>query len=382
MMQPFDTRIKDKLAERQRLGVTRNIRTVDAGNTARILYQTKAHTNFSNNDYLGLAADKQLSFAWQQGIDLYGNGSGASPLVTGSSKAHANLQASLCDWLGFECAILFGSGFSANQALLFSLLKKDDLLVQDKLNHASLMEAGVLSPAIMKRFRHNDVSHLKSILTQGGLVVTEGVFSMDGDLAPLADIHKITGSDSWLMVDDAHGIGVLGNEGRGSCELASIKPDALVVTFGKALGLSGAAIMCSQGLGDYLTQFAKHHVYSTAIPPSLAYAISHSIEMVRTQQWRRDKLEELQNEYHQCFSLFDGYVETFTPIKPLLLGDSGYSVHVAKELSRLGFWLTAIRPPTVAQDSARLRVTLTAKHSISQLRELAKAMEMAIEKVN
>ena len=381
MMPPFNARISKQLEKRLDLGLSRSIRTIEAGNTASLSYQSKDHINFSSNDYLGLAADKTLSQAWQRGIDLYGNGSGASPLVTGFSKAHADLEASLCDWLGFERAILFSSGFSANQAVLFSLMKEGDLLVQDKLNHASLIEAGIHCPATMKRFRHNDIGHLKRALTSSGLVVTEGVFSMDGDLAPLTDIHAITRLNSWLMVDDAHGLGVLGDEGRGSSHSANVKPEILVVTFGKALGLSGAAVMCNQDLGDYFTQFARHHVYSTAMPPSLAHAICQSIEMVRTQQWRRDKLAELQSEYRQCFSMFDGYVETKTPIKPLLIGDSRASVNIAKDLSDLGLWLTAIRPPTVAKGAARLRVTLTANHSVNQIRALANAVEQAIEKV-
>nr|WP_284193228.1 8-amino-7-oxononanoate synthase [Vibrio zhanjiangensis] len=378
---PFDSRILDAVAKRERQGLTRSIRTIEAGNTPSLSYQAKTLTNFSSNDYLGLAADKQLSLEWQRGIDLYGNGSGASPLVTGFSKAHANLESSLCDWLGFERAILFGSGFSANQALLFSLLKEGDLLVQDKLNHASLMEAGMFCPATMKRFRHNDVEHLKRILTKSALVVTEGVFSMDGDISPLADIQKLTTLHSWLMVDDAHGLGVLGSEGRGSCDFAEVKPDILVVTFGKALGLSGAAIMCCENLGDYLAQFAKHHMYSTAMPPSLAYAITQSIERVRIQEWRRDKLNELQCEYHQCFSFLNGYVDTRTPIKPLLFGDNIDILHISKELAERGFWLTAIRPPTVAKGSARLRVTLTANHTIEQVRKLAKSIEIAMDKV-
>ncbi|WP_114785648.1 8-amino-7-oxononanoate synthase [Vibrio tetraodonis] len=380
-MPPFKTRISKQLEKRLDLGLSRNIRTIEAGNTASLSYQSKSHINFSSNDYLGLAADKTLSQAWQRGIDLYGNGSGASPLVTGFSKAHADLEASLCDWLGFERAILFSSGFSANQAVLFSLMKEGDLLVQDKLNHASLIEAGIHCPAAMRRFRHNDIGHLKRTLTSSGLVVTEGVFSMDGDLAPLADIHTITQVNSWFMVDDAHGLGVLGDEGRGSCHGANVKPEILVVTFGKALGLSGAAVMCNQDLGDYFTQFARHHVYSTAMPPSLAHAISHSIEMVRTQQWRRDKLVELQSEYQQRFSVFDGYVETETPIKPFLIGDSGASVQIAKALSDMGLWLTAIRPPTVAKGAARLRITLTANHSVNQVRALANAVEQTLEKV-
>ncbi|MCG9596816.1 8-amino-7-oxononanoate synthase [Vibrio sp. Isolate25] len=379
-MPVFSDRIRQSLISRKHQGLERSLQMVGAGNSANLLFEGKPYINFSNNDYLGLAADKELAIAWQRGLDLYGNGSGASPLVTGYSKAHHNLEVSLCDWLGYERAILFSSGFSANQALLFSLLHKDDLLLQDKRNHASLMEAGMLSPAKMKRFHHNDPAHLQTLLERSALVVTEGVFSMDGDLAPLAKIHAVTRGGSWLVVDDAHGIGVLGKEGRGSCHFAGIQPEVLIVTFGKALGLSGAAIMCNKETGDYLTQFARHHVYSTAIPPSQAFALTHAVHMVRNQAWRREKLQELQEEYKQCFSSFEGYVDTPTPIKPLLLGESQLSVKVADSVRQSGYWLTAIRPPTVAKNSARLRVTLSVNHSVQQVRELANIVETAMEK--
>ena len=379
-MPVFNDHVRQSLNLRKQQGLERRLRIIESGNSAELLFEGKPYVNFSNNDYLGLAAEKSLVAAWQRGLDLYGSGSGASPLVTGYSKAHLELEASLCDWLDYERAILFSSGFSANQALLFSLLDKDDLLIQDKLNHASLMEAGMLSCATMKRFRHNDSAHLQELMQRSALVVTEGVFSMDGDLAPLKDIHKVTQGLSWLVVDDAHGIGVLGDQGRGSCEKAGIRSDLLVVTFGKALGVSGAAIMCSKEIGDYLTQFARHHVYSTAMPPSQAFALIHAIDMTRKQDWRREKLQELQQEYQRCFSSFKGYVETPTPIKPLLIGDSQSALNVAESVRQSGCWLTAIRPPTVAKNSARLRVTLSVNHSVQHVRKLANILESAIEK--
>ncbi len=292
-MPAFNQRIAKALATRKQQGLSRCLRSIDGGNQAQLVFNEAVFANFSSNDYLGLANDKELSFAWQKGIELYGNGSGASPLVTGFSPAHQNLESALCDWLGYPRAVLFNSGFSANQAMLFSLLEKGDLLLQDKLNHASLMEAGALSPATMKRFLHNDPQSLSKLLTEEALVVTEGVFSMDGDLAPLADLNAVCEGKAWLAVDDAHGIGVLGEQGSGSCSHANVRPDLLVVTFGKAFGLSGAAILCSEEVGDYLTQFARHHVYSTAMPPSQAYALTHAVGMIQSQDWRREKLAEL-----------------------------------------------------------------------------------------
>jgi len=380
-MPAFSDRIRHALASREQSGLTRRLMPLSAGNRLELECNGDKFVNFSSNDYLGLACAPELSKAWQEGIALYGNGSGASPLVTGFSSAHQNLEAALCEWLGFERAILFSSGFSANQALLFGLLEKGDLLIQDKLNHASLMEAGMLSPATMTRFKHNDVESLKKRLTSDALVVTEGVFSMDGDCAPLKQIRDVTNGKAWLAVDDAHGVGVLGADGRGSCSEVGIKPELLVVTFGKAFGLSGAAVLCSHEVGDYLTQFSRHHVYSTAMPPAQAYALTYALNMIQTEQWRRDKLLELQDYYAECFSSFTGYVETRTPIKPLVLGDAERSMAVAAELNRSGAWLAAIRPPTVPKGSARLRITLTANHDKSQVEWLAKHLYKALEKV-
>jgi 8-amino-7-oxononanoate synthase len=216
---------------------------------------------------------------------------------------------------------------------------------------------------------------------QTTLVMTEGVFSMDGDRAPLAEIQQVTDGKGWLAVDDAHGVGVLGEEGAGSCDAAGIKPDILVVTFGKAFGLSGAAILCSKEVGDYLTQFARHHVYSTAMPPAQAHTLTHAIGMIRRQQWRRDKLAERQAEFDERLSDLAGFVSTPTPIKPFLIGGAHQAQHIAQQLSDAGIWLTAIRPPTVPVGSARLRITLTANHTKEQVMTLSSKLRAAIEDV-
>ncbi|MFM2642068.1 8-amino-7-oxononanoate synthase [Vibrio chagasii] len=381
-MPRFKSRIEEALVHRREQGLTRQLKVLENSNGPLLSSEGSSFINFSSNDYLGLANDPELVEAWQNGLSQYGAGSAASPLVTGFSPAHRNLEAQLCEWLGFERAILFSSGFSANQALLFSLLEKDDVLLQDKLNHASLMEAGVFSPATMKRFKHNDVQHLESLLSRSpqSLVVTEGVFSMDGDQAPLDDIASLTNEyDSWLAVDDAHGIGVLGDRGAGSCNAAQISPDILVVTFGKAFGLSGAAILCSSEVGDYLTQFARHHVYSTAMPPSQAVALSHACQMIQTQEWRREKLIELGGIYAEQMKGIQGFVDTKTPIKPFVIGETQAALSIAEELKRNQIWVTAIRPPTVPVGTARLRITLTANHTQKQVNQLSRSLLQAIE---
>lgn len=378
-MPVFKQRIERALSQRQALGLTRKMTCLANANQTQFVSNDQLFVNFSSNDYLGLASDESLGRAWQEGINLYGNGSGSSPLVSGFSPAHQRLEATLCEWLGFERAILFSSGFSANQALLFSLLEKGDLLLQDKLNHASLMEAGMLTAATMKRFRHNDVASLQKLIKRDALVVTEGVFSMDGDLSPLRQIKAVCESQAWLVVDDAHGVGVIGMEGQGSCHHAGIKPDVLVVTFGKAFGLSGAAILSNHQLGDYLTQFARHHVYSTAMPPSQAHALNYAAHVLRTEQWRRDKLSELQDAFHDSLAYLPGYIETPTPIKPFIIGDSERALDVAQQLREQGHWVTAIRPPTVTTGTARLRFTLTANHSVNEVKSLGESLARLIE---
>ncbi len=379
MKQAFSERISSALTLRKQAGLTRARTVIEQGNQSRLSVDGKSYLNFSGNDYLGLAGSQELTQAWQLGLSLYGSGSGASPLVTGYSKPHADLESQLAEWLGFDCAVLFNSGFSANQAILFSLLEKGDQVVQDKLNHASLMEAGILSPASMKRFKHNDVAHLDKLLKASicnpSLVVTEGVFSMDGDLSPLSELSRVTKeNNAWFMVDDAHGCGVLGSHGRGCCDLYQITPDILVVTFGKAFGLSGAAVLCNVECGDYLSQFARHHVYSTAMPPAQAHALSHALSMIQQQEWRRKKLAELSQQFESELRSSVGVITTQTPIKPIIIGDSETAMALSYSLKEKGMWTTAIRPPTVPLGTARLRVTLSANHSEKDIKLLTQAI--------
>nr|WP_241902392.1 8-amino-7-oxononanoate synthase [Vibrio breoganii] len=374
----FESRITSALQQRREQGLLRTLTPVHGGNTAQVQIAEQGFVNFSSNDYLGLANDNTLKEAWKTAVDRHGVGSAASPMVTGFSYAHLQLQDALCDWLGYEQAVLFNSGFSANQATLFALLEKGDCLYQDKLNHASLIEAGMLSPATQYRFSHNSTQRLSDLIERNGsgLVVTEGVFSMDGDKAPLADIQiQSQKQNCWLMVDDAHGIGVLGQEGKGSCAESSIKPQLLVVTFGKALGVQGAAILCSSSIAEYLRQYARHFVYSTAMPPAQAATVTKAIQLTRTQQWRRDQLSDLQHTYSRLLGDLPGFIETQTPIKPYLAGSADRAMSMASHLRQQGLWATAIRPPTVPKGKARIRVTLSANHKLEQISKLAQSLK-------
>lgn len=375
--------IQTQLNERVEQGLYRASSTVKGPQGRCLTVAGKHYLNFSSNDYLGLASDPMLILAWQEGGKRYGVGSGGSYLVTGYHQAHADLCSQLTSWLGVEAVALFNSGYSANQAIVKLLLKKDDLLLQDKLNHASLMEAGSLVDAKMQRFKHNDMGHLRRLIEQSSqsnkLIISEGVFSMDGDCAPIAKlIEHAKHSDSWLMIDDAHGLGVLGTHGQGSIQAAGMQQsDAQVymATFGKALGVGGAFVAGSKSFIDYLNNFSKTYIYSTGLPPAMAYTISQSCLMAQQQDWRRDKLNLLIQAFRSlCYEYDIELCDSVTAIQPIIIGDSKRTMAVADKLKALGFWVTAIRPPTVAVNSARLRITLTVNHELEDINQLVLAI--------
>lgn len=381
--------IAQQLQERSQQGLYRSCPTI-SGQQGRLLsVADKSYLNFSSNDYLGLAADPALIKAWQKGAELYGVGSGGSYLVTGYNQAHADLTEQLKSWLGVEAVALFSSGYSANQAIIKLLLSKNDLLIQDKLNHASLMEAGSLADCKMLRFKHNDNDHLSQLLIKysasevNKLIISEGVFSMDGDCAPISSlVAQASTHKAWLMIDDAHGLGVVGENGRGSVVAAGLKNSDLQIymaTFGKALGVGGAFIAGSQSLIDYLTNFSKPYIYTTGLPPAMAYTIGQAAKMAETEQWRRDKLQTLIATFRRLASDNDIQLgESTTAIQPVIIGDSKRVVAIAQQLKAFGFWTTAIRPPTVPVNSARLRITLTVNHSIDDITQLVNAIRRVL----
>lgn len=384
--------INKQLEARTEQGLHRSCYTF-SGQQGRLLsVSDKSYLNFSSNDYLGLAADPAVIKAWQKGAELFGVGSGGSYLVTGYNQAHADLAEQLKSWLGVEAIALFSSGYSANQAIIKLLLSKNDLLIQDKLNHASLMEAGTLSECKMLRFKHNDSDHLDQLLTKhrasetNKLIISEGVFSMDGDCAPISALLKqVNSHDSWLMIDDAHGLGVLGEKGQGSVVAAGDQNSDLQIymaTFGKALGVGGAFIAGSQSLIDYLTNFSKPYIYTTGLPPAMAYTICQTAFMAENEQWRRDKLLSL-IEMFRSLAIKNGIQlgESNTAIQPVIIGDSKRTVAIAQELKKLGIWAAAIRPPTVPVNSARLRITLTVNHSFDDITLLINAIRRVLNEL-
>lgn len=383
----WQQKIDDALAARRSADTLRRRYAVSQGAGRWLEANDQRYLNFSSNDYLGLSHHPHIVRAWQQGAERFGVGSGGSGHVSGYSIAHQQLEEELADWLGYPRALLFISGFAANQAVITALMEKDDRIVADRLSHASLLEAASLSPAQLRRFTHNDASHLTRLLDAPGarrqLVVTEGVFSMDGDSAPLADIqHAAQMRNAWLLVDDAHGIGVSGEEGRGSCWQQRVKPELLVVTFGKGFGVSGAAILCSESVADYLLQFARHLIYSTSMPPAQAMALQASLSVIRSQEGaaRREKLAALIQRFRSAVNPANfTLAQSHSAIQPLIVGENARALQLADTLRRQGCWVTAIRPPTVPAGTARLRLTLTQAHEPEDIDRLLEVLHGASE---
>lgn len=387
---PWESSLQTALDERRTQGLWRERVVNHSGSRSQVTVSqnevsaSQIRLNFAANDYLGLSQHPQIVAAWQEGAKRYGVGSGASGHVSGYTEAHANLEQQLAEWLGYERALLFVSGFSANQAVIHALCAAGDLILADKLTHASLLEAAMLSPATLRRFRHNDLVSLAGLL-QGKpqdarcLVVTEGVFSMDGDQAPLRDIHaQAERYGAWLLVDDAHGTGIAGPQGQGSCMAAGVRPHLQVVTFGKAWGVSGAAVLCSQVVADYLVQYSRHLIYSTAMPPAQACALSAALQVLQQAEDERAHLKALIAQFRDgCADLPYHLLASSTPIQPLVIGDNAQALQLARYLQQRGIWAPAIRPPTVPPGTARLRITLTAAHSHDDVEQLLAALHDA-----
>ncbi|MEE5137513.1 8-amino-7-oxononanoate synthase [Pseudomonas alliivorans] len=338
---------------------------------------------FCNNDYMGLANHPDVIAAWQAGAERWGVGGGASHLVIGHSTPHHELEEALAEMTGRPRALLFSNGYMANLGTVTALVGQGDTVLEDRLNHASLLDAGLLSGARFSRYLHNDVTSLESRLEKAvgdTLVVTDGVFSMDGDVADLPALSRAAkAKGAWLMVDDAHGFGPLGANGAGLVEHFGLSMEdvpVLIGTLGKSFGTSGAFVAGSEELIETLIQFARPYIYTTSQPPALACATLKSLELLRTEQWRREHLSHLIRQFRQgAEQLGLQLMDSFTPIQPILIGDAGRALRLSQLLRERGVMVTAIRPPTVPVGSARLRVTLSAAHTEAQVQLLLNALE-------
>jgi len=341
---------------------------------------------FCSNDYLGLANHPALVEALQQAAGQYGVGAGAAHLVSGHSTLHHALEAELAEWTGTQRALLFSTGYMANLGVASALLRRSDRLFEDRLNHASLLDAARLSGARLLRYEHADVARLADRIEAAGgcaMVASDGVFSMDGDLAGLPDLVRIAdASGAWLLIDDAHGLGVLGEGGRGTYSHFDVAIGAnriLMGTLGKAFGSFGAFVAGSEVLIETLIQSARTYIYTTATPPALAAATRTALTLVRDEGWRREKLGALIERFRagaraRGFAL----MPSRTPIQPLLVGGAAAALSLSAALRDCGILVPAIRPPTVPEGAARLRITLSAAHREVHIDRLLEALEQCL----
>ena len=377
---PFD--LATRLAERRAAHLHRQRPLLDGPQGPLVRVDGRELLAFCANDYLGLANHPEVIAALRAGAEKWGVGGGASHLVIGHSTPHHALEEALAEFTGRPRALLFSTGYMANLAAVTALVGQGDTVLEDRLNHASLLDAGLLSGARFSRYLHNDAASLGKRLdgaTGNTLVVTDGVFSMDGDLADLPALGaEARSKGAWVMVDDAHGFGPLGATGGGIAEhfgLGLEDVPVLVGTLGKAFGTAGAFVAGSEELIETLIQFARPYIYTTSQPPAVACATLKSLELLRTEGWRREHLNRLIARFRAgAAEIGLSLMASPTPIQPILVGDSARALQLSALLKERGLLVGAIRPPTVPAGSARLRVTLSAAHSEAQLERLLAAL--------
>ncbi len=370
-------------------GRVRQRRTVTRRDGVRCEVDGRWLTNFAGNDYLGLSQHFGVVDALQASASRDGVGSGASHLVSGHHANHDALEKELADWIGAPRALLFGSGYLANLAVLQSLLGEDDVCVQDRLNHASLIDAARLAGCKLRRYPHADpegaLRQLRTVPDGAAMIVTDGVFSMDGDVAPLRELSLVARVQQALIyVDDAHGVGVVGPDGRGCVAEAGLEAAGVLqlATLGKALGGYGAVVLGSEEIIGHLAETARPYIYTTALPSAQAAATLAAVKLARRDHWRREKLQGLIAHFRQTAMFRDlPLLPSTGPIQPLMCGDEKRATALATALEAQGFWVPAIRPPTVPDGKARLRITLSSLHTQAEVDALIDALSWARDAV-
>jgi len=374
--------LAQELAERRTQHLYRERLVLDSPQAAEIHLGGETLLSFCSNDYLGLANHPQVIAALKAGVDRYGVGAGASHLVTGHSRAHHTLEEELADFVGAPRALLFSTGYMANLGIVSALADRHQIIFEDRRNHASLIDAARLAHAKVQRYPHADTAQLAQRLTRSkhaALIITDGVFSMDGDIAPLAQLHNLASKHgARLVVDDAHGLGVLGKNGRGSFEhfnMSWAAPTIYMGTLGKALGVFGAFVAGEADLIETLIQRARTYIYTTALPPAVAEAVRAGLKIARAESWRRERLHALVTQFRTgAAQLGFTLAPSSTPIQPLILGEASAALAASRHLRKQGILVPAIRPPTVAAGSSRLRITFSAAHEVSQVERLLQAL--------
>ncbi len=383
--------IADRLAELRGRNLYRRRRVVQSPQGREIVVDGRRLLNFCSNDYLGLAADPRIAASLERAAARWGVGSGASHLVCGHTTAHHELEAALAQFTGRPRALLFSSGYAANMGAIGALLGPGDRVLEDRLNHASLLDGGWISRANFAWYRHRDPADVAAQLAAGHeasgrtLVVSDGTFSMDGDLCPLADLVTVARAHgAWIMIDEAHGLGVHGRGGRGLVDpqrYSTADVQVLVGTLGKAFGTFGAFVAGDEELIELLIQRARNYIFTTALPAAIAEATLTSLAIVEAEEWRRDRLRELVARFRAGAAQLGLDVPgSATPIQPVIVGDAGRAVAISAALEEAGVLVTAIRPPSVPPDTSRLRVTFTAAHLPADVDRLLDALGDAVRK--
>jgi len=383
---PWSSSLASALADRQAAGRYRRVRTRLGAQGVNVVLDGKPMLSFCSNDYLGLATHLNIKKAFIDTANAEGVGSGAAHLLSGHSRTHQQLEEALVEFTGQRRVLLFSSGYQANLGVIDGLMSRGDKVIQDKLNHASLLDGGRLSEATQVRYPHADMSALERRLVQTDsrcLVVSDGVFSMDGDIVPLPELLALSKKHhAGVLIDDAHGLGVLGAKGKGCLEHWQIESDSLPIvmgTFGKAFGTAGAFVAADEVVIETLIQQSRTFVYTTAQPAAIAAATLASLELVETEHWRREKLQALIQQFRLgAKELGLTLMDSMTAIQPLVLADVEQAVRVGKALEGKGFLVGVIRPPTVPEGAARLRVTLSAAHTEQDVSQLLDALEAVL----
>jgi 8-amino-7-oxononanoate synthase len=376
--------LKSELEKKRTAGLYRQRSIISSAQGVRPTINGRRVLSFCSNDYLGLANHPDIKKAFIAAVENYGVGSGSAHLINGHSQLHHDCEQRLAEFTGRDRALLFSTGYMANLAITSALLGRHDYVYQDKLNHASLIDAAKICTAKLVRYRHNDSAHLQRLLSKNDsqarkLIMTDGVFSMDGDCADLNRLsHIAKDNGSWCMVDDAHGFGVLGASGAGLLQREGLDQEQIPImmaTLGKAIGTSGAFVAGSEELIETLIQQARTYIFTTASPPAIAAATLRSLYIVEQESWRREKLQELIAYFRKGMKSLDlELMPSDTAIQPVVIGDNQRTLEISAQLMQRDIHVSAIRPPTVPEGSARLRVTLSAAHEKADIDLLLKAL--------